>query len=147
MSDSGARVGPTRAFEKLTRADCIGVADCDGKIGLRIAAACLSQRLKQINAALAFVGIVRFGKQLADPHLDVNGAHVLRWIAQRLLRPVPCTGEIMLDWTAARKDRHEAPDRIGIAELGGTTQSLIGLGAGDKVRLVWVAVEGIEVVE
>src|SRR5262249_6005013 len=79
--------------------------------------------------------------------LDVNGPHALGWIGQRLLGPVSSVGEIMLDRTAARQDRHEAPYRLGIAELGGTTQSLLGLDAGDKVRLVKVAVEGIEVVE
>src|SRR5262245_35106820 len=49
------RIGTTRTFKKLTRTDRVGVADCDGKIGLRIAASCFGQGLQQINAALALI--------------------------------------------------------------------------------------------
>ena len=45
------------------------------------------------------------------------------------------------------RNRGEPEHRIGIAELGSAAQRLLGLGAGDKVRPVQMAVERIVVVE
>ena len=79
--------------------------------------------------------------------MDVASPHILGRIGQRPLAPQPGGGQIVLERATARQNSSEPPDRIWIAELGGAVERLLGLGARDKIRLVQVAIERVEVVE
>ena len=76
---------------------------------------------------------------MAEPHLDIGGAGILRRLGHGPLGPEDRTGGVALDGAAAVEQHRQDPHRVGMAELGRLAQPLLGLGARDELRLARLA--------